>query len=205
MHGIRGAFDVQLIEVGHRHDKCPAIGRHHEERQQTIEVEALNSWRRCLQDWVVGVRCYVAQRVLVRVDKFVNDSLKIRVVSLVLGVEDNIFIRFRDFPKELNEECFILPVLDKTVSAFLAYYDDNPVATSLIYYAGNTSGIYSVTTLPEYRGKGIGSYMTYLPMIEAKTKGYLISTLHASDMGYNMYKKMGYKKYSEIEFYSYKI
>jgi len=88
-----------------------------------------------------------------------------------------------------------------SASAFLAYYDGNPVASSLIYYEEGVAGIYNVTTVEEARGKGIGTAITLVPLNEAKKLGYEIAILHSSEMALNMYKQMGFKEYCTIEWF----
>ncbi len=88
-----------------------------------------------------------------------------------------------------------------SASAFLAYYDGNPVASSLVFYEAGVAGIYSVTTLEEARGKGIGTAITLAPLNEAKKLGYEIAILQSSDMALNMYKHMGFKEYCKIEWF----
>jgi GNAT superfamily N-acetyltransferase len=88
-----------------------------------------------------------------------------------------------------------------SASAFLAYYDENPVASSLVCYEAGVAGIYNVTTLENVRGKGFGTAITLAPLIEAQKLGYEIAILHSSEMGFNVYKKMGFKEYCTIEMY----
>jgi len=38
-------------------------------------------------------------------------------------------------------------------------------------------------------------------LIEAQKLGYEIAILHSSEMGFNVYKKMGFKEYCTIEMY----
>jgi len=88
-----------------------------------------------------------------------------------------------------------------SASAFLAYYDGNPVASSLVLYKAGVAGIHLVTTLEEARGKGIGTAITRAPLNEAKKLGYEIAILHSTEMGLNMYKQMGFKEYCTIELF----
>jgi len=114
---------------------------------------------------------------------------------------NNVRKKVYEFPEEVISQSFLIPVLDPKVTTFLAYIEGKPVATSLVYYYSGVAGIYSVTTLPEYRGKGIGTYMTFLTMQDAKRKGYKIMTLHSSEKGINVYKRMGFQEYSYIDYY----
>ncbi len=110
-------------------------------------------------------------------------------------------------PKELLSDFFyeafsFMLLNDKpSGSAFLAYYDGNPVASSLVFYEEGVAGIYNVTTLEEARGKGIGTAITLAPLHEAKKLGYEIAILGSSEMALNMYKQMGFKEYCTIELF----
>lgn len=55
---------------------------------------------------------------------------------------------------------------------FLASVDGKPVSTSELFMGAGVAGIHGVTTLPEYRGRGIATAMTYQPLIYARNQGY---------------------------------
>jgi GNAT superfamily N-acetyltransferase len=80
---------------------------------------------------------------------------------------------------------------------YVGFIDDVPVATSTVLYADGVVGIHNVSTLPSARRKGIGSYMTVVPLLEARERGYKVSTLLSSKMGENVYRKLGYVKYCQ--------
>ena len=88
-----------------------------------------------------------------------------------------------------------------THSAFVAYFKGKPVAISRVFYGEGVAGIYRVATLEEARHKGIGTAISLAPLYEAKKLGYQIATLVSSDMGFNVYKRIGFKKYCNFEFY----
>ncbi len=124
-----------------------------------------------------------------------------------LKVWNDIILTGFAFPEEIQSDffynAFSFKLLnDRTsASAFLAYYDGNPIASSLVLYEAGVAGIYNVTTLEEARGKGIGTAITLAPLHEAKKLGYEIAILGSSEMGLNMYKQMGFKEYCTIEWF----
>ncbi len=63
------------------------------------------------------------------------------------------------------------------------------------------AGIYSVATLPEARGKGIGAAVTFRPLHNAREMGYRIGVLQSSELGYNVYKKLGFRHLCQIEYF----
>lgn len=124
----------------------------------------------------------------------------IKIESMnALKVWNDIILTGFDFPKEVRSDfffeafSFILLKDRASASAFLAYYDGNPVASSLVLYKAGVAGIHLVTTLEEAHGKGIGTAITLAPLNEAKKLGYETAILHSTEMGLNMYNRMGFK------------
>jgi len=77
---------------------------------------------------------------------------------------------------------------------YLGYLDGQPVATATVLYSDGVAGIYNIATLPEARGRRMGSMMTAAPLIDARERGYKVSILHSSQMGYNVYKRLGFEE-----------
>ena len=84
---------------------------------------------------------------------------------------------------------------------YLGLLNGKLVATSSIYFGGGVAGIYSVSTLPQARGKGIGAAMTLKPLQDAREMGYRIGVLQSSEMGYGVYKKLGFRHLCQIEYF----
>jgi ribosomal protein S18 acetylase RimI-like enzyme len=66
------------------------------------------------------------------------------------------------------------------------------------------AGIYDVATLPEARGRGIGSTLTLVPLLDARRVGYRTGVLQSSEMGYEVYQKMGFQHLCQIENFYFK-
>ena len=88
---------------------------------------------------------------------------------------------------------------DLPMRNYIGYLNGKPVSTSCLFLGGGAAGIYSVSTLPEARGKGIGAAVTLKPLLDAREMGYRIGTLQSSDMGFNIYKKLGFRHLCQIE------
>ena len=69
-----------------------------------------------------------------------------------------------------------------------------PVATAMTFLSDGVVGVYCVATDPSARGKGIGSYITAVSLLDAKEEGYEVSILHATRMGYPVYERLGYRE-----------
>ena len=89
--------------------------------------------------------------------------------------------------------------LDLPIRNYLGYLNGQPVSTSTVFHGGGVAGIYCVATVPEARGKGIGAAITLKPLQDAREKGYRIGVLQSSDMGFNVYKKLGFRHLCQIE------
>lgn len=93
--------------------------------------------------------------------------------------------------------------LNDTVTAqlYLGRVAGDPVATSFSVEAAGVVGLYTITTLPEHRGKGIGAAMTIAPLRVARSHGYRIGILEASSMGFPVYQRLGFQRYITVEHY----
>jgi len=89
--------------------------------------------------------------------------------------------------------------LDFPMHNYLGYLNGKPISTSSVFYGGGAAGIYCVASLPEARGKGIGAAITLKPLQDALEMGYRIGVLQSSEMGFNVYKKLGFRHLCQIE------
>jgi len=82
--------------------------------------------------------------------------------------------------------------VSETHRAFLGTFRGRPVATSVGHPWNGVVGINFVATLPEFRGRGFGTAMTWRAAAVARSADCPIVTLHASPMGYPVYRRMGF-------------
>lgn len=87
---------------------------------------------------------------------------------------------------------------------YLGWLEEKPVATSTLFLAGGVAGIYCVGTVPQARQRGIGTAVTYAALREAQSRGYRVSILQASEMGYGVYRKLGFSERFRFEEYGWR-
>jgi ribosomal protein S18 acetylase RimI-like enzyme len=106
-----------------------------------------------------------------------------------------------DMPRSLAAQLYPIAFTeDERVHAFVGSLSGVPVATSLAVRTGDTVGIYSVATVPEARGRGIGTAMTWHLLRDADP-GWTLAVLQASDMGRPVYERMGFTLVREFDEY----
>lgn len=84
---------------------------------------------------------------------------------------------------------------------YLARLHGEPVATSALMPAAGVAGIFAVSTIEAARGRGIGTAVTLAPLLDARSRGYYVGVLHASEMGYPVYARMGFSE--QFRYHSY--
>ncbi len=84
---------------------------------------------------------------------------------------------------------------------YVGYFDGIPVATSILVCSEAVAGVNTVCTLPEARGKGIGTEMSMITLREARSLGYKVGVLLSSEMGHGVYRKIGFEVCCEMGFH----
>lgn len=78
---------------------------------------------------------------------------------------------------------------------YVAFFNGRVVATSMLQISEGAAAIDMVSTLPEYRGLGIGTAITMAPLLDAREMGCTIGVLQASAAGEPVYRKIGFEEY----------
>jgi hypothetical protein len=71
--------------------------------------------------------------------------------------------------------------------------DGTAVGTSMAWTAGDTVGVYNVTTLESNRGRGVGAALTRAAVLDGGSRGATVAILQASGMGRGLYEAMGFR------------
>ena len=116
----------------------------------------------------------------------------------------DILVKSFEFPEIIQsyKKYFINAGLESPNSHYyLGFLNGNPVATGILFEGEGAAGLFYIGTIPKARRKGIAKTMVNYLLNEAKDKGYHISILQASEMGYPVYKQIGFKKYYTTKIY----
>ena len=131
-----------------------------------------------------------------RVDNSESLDQWIRVfVSGYGGIPEQVFDHTREL---LQKHGF---VDHPAVHYYLGRLNGEPVTTTLLFLSGGVAGIYNTATLPQARRHGIASAVTHAALLGARTRGYQIATLQATELGVNVYRNLGFEKYGTLNFY----
>jgi GNAT superfamily N-acetyltransferase len=86
------------------------------------------------------------------------------------------------------------------IRAFMATVDGEPAASAVLLEWAGVAGLYNVGTLPEYRGRGLGTYVSLAALEAGRPDGYRHGVLQASAMGEALYRSMGFEVRSRFTF-----
>jgi ribosomal protein S18 acetylase RimI-like enzyme len=84
---------------------------------------------------------------------------------------------------------------------YLGYLDGEPVATAEGALADRTVALFNIMTLPPFRGRGIGTRMTWRPLHDAAAAGADLGVLQAADAGVGVYRRLGFRPFGSITEY----
>ena len=137
------------------------------------------------------------------------EGLTIEPVEDRQGVEDALRIALATFeiprafaPRLADLETSMPPDHREAAQVFLGRLRGRPVASSELYASAGVAGVYFVGTLPGARGRGIARAMTAAALREGERRGYRIGALQATAMGIPVYRRLGFRTYSEFAIYS---
>jgi GNAT superfamily N-acetyltransferase len=78
-------------------------------------------------------------------------------------------------------------------AACTAYDGDTATSTAALIATDDVAGIYNVATPDGFRRRGLGEAVTRAAVAEGGRRGCSLTTLQASEMGYPIYERMGYR------------
>lgn len=135
------------------------------------------------------------------VDLLVPDGVDLRPVSRgELDPTVDVTLAGFGIPAEYAED-FRVP-LDRMLADGMvqvtAWLDGEPVASGSAWITGETVGLYNITSVERARGRGIGYAVTAALMNAGRELGCTHAVLHASDMGYPVYTRLGFETVCQV-------
>lgn len=125
-------------------------------------------------------------------------------IRRVMSLEDWTRVFMAGFERPANEESIWPDVYSQCEDVwvhFVGYLDGAPVATTSLLLCGDLAGVYHVVTLPAARGRGVGRAITVAALEHAKKLGATHAALQASEMGFSVYRAIGFVPYCDLTLY----
>jgi GNAT superfamily N-acetyltransferase len=91
---------------------------------------------------------------------------------------------------------------DSPIRVVVATLNGELVATATAITSDGVCGVFMVATLPEARGKGLGRATTLAVLHDARERGAHTGVLHASELGFSVYLRMGFRHVGDYRRFS---
>ena len=96
-------------------------------------------------------------------------------------------------PLDLVAGIFPPSVLEEDYYAVNVYLEGQAASTAAVIVTDGIAGVYNVATPEPFRQRGLGEAATRAVIAEGARRGCTSTTLQASDMGYPIYERIGYR------------
>jgi GNAT superfamily N-acetyltransferase len=160
---------------------------------------------------VYDARGMVADLGSVAVGKTLGPDVSIRRVTSVDEFEPWLDIFLLSFARPPQERAFWRQPYeffgfgaDARWAHYVGFLGDTPVSTTSVLMAGDLAGIYNVATIPAARGRGVGRAVTLAAMEHGKERGAVKAVLQSSEMGYPVYRSIGYEDVCFLRLYDWR-
>jgi GNAT superfamily N-acetyltransferase len=84
---------------------------------------------------------------------------------------------------------------------YLGRLGGHSVATATVFLGAGVAGVYFISTVPSHRRRGIGAAITLAALRDARDRGYRVAVLGSSEMGYPVYRRLGFDVYCPLAVY----
>jgi ribosomal protein S18 acetylase RimI-like enzyme len=108
-----------------------------------------------------------------------------------------------ELPMEVASQVYTEPrAWESSFHGYVAYVGGLAVATAASVVDSGIAGIYSVGTLPEFRGRGIASALVRRALLDARELfGVEATVLQATKGGFHLYQELGYRTVTRFSVY----
>jgi hypothetical protein len=103
--------------------------------------------------------------------------------------------------KKQHTEMFMKIMTNRKVKFILGIYEHEPVATAVLFIDKGIAGIYMVSTLPEFRKKGLSSNLLLYGLFLAQKNNCHLAVLQANNLSKTLYEKIGFQEHCQFEIY----
>ena len=98
----------------------------------------------------------------------------------------------------LTKDLFISKMNDDGFQFYVGKHNNEIVSTLLLFYNGDTTGIYFMANTEKHRNKGYASSLLKRALNDSINTSQTKFVLHATTDGYPVYKKWGFVKYNQL-------
>lgn len=135
-----------------------------------------------------------------KTDLLITQVINCSLVQDFISVLESYDPLISTFYERMNDE--LLQANEKLV---VGYAYGKPISIGILFFSGDSAGIFSLVTSEDFQGKGYGTDMMVFLMKIAKDHGCHSVTLSASsDSGHRIYERLGFSKVGEFECFEYK-
>lgn len=96
-------------------------------------------------------------------------------------------------PPDVVEQVDRAALAADDVRLFLGRVNGSPAASGLLIQSGHVAGVYSIGVIEAVRRQGIGEAMSWEVLRAGREAGCRVGVLQSSEMGYPLYKRMGFE------------
>ncbi|MDD7914875.1 GNAT family N-acetyltransferase [Polaribacter ponticola] len=121
-----------------------------------------------------------------------SENVKIKLVSNDFEAKIWSQLFKNSFGYKISCETIINTIKD--INYYIAYHNNTAIGTAATHITNNIMGIHSVGIPPEMRRKGYAEQIMKLLINTGVENKYELITLQASNMGKNIYLKLGFKE-----------
>lgn len=91
---------------------------------------------------------------------------------------------------------------DDTVTFLIGRVEGQCVSTGTLVTHDDVAGVYSIATVEDFRGRGIGTDLTWEVLRQGRDDGCELGVLQSSEIGYSVYRKMGFETVVEYHMFA---